>query len=145
MALGKRLETARLARKMSQSDLAVKVNTLLSEDEKQLTQQNINALESRDSNKTEHAYYMAIALDVSLVWLLTGRGSMEVSKDATISALLPGLDVTNLEKLSAEDRAFLAGKIDSEVEKALARSATGASSGKGLPPQPVHAPMSAHS
>lgn len=145
MALGKRLETARLARKMSQSDLAVKVNALLSEDEKQLTQQNINALESRDSNKTEHAYYMAIALDVSLVWLLTGRGSMDVSRDATIGALLPGLDVTNLEKLSAEDRAFLAGKIDSEVEKALAKSATGASSGKGQSPLPVPAPLSAHS
>lgn len=67
---------------MSQSDLAARVNALLSEEEKQLTQQNINALESRDSNKTEHAYYMAIALNVSLVWLLTGRGSMEVSNDA---------------------------------------------------------------
>lgn len=137
MALGKRLKQAREHRRLNQSELAAAVNELLGDSDKPTKQQNIATLEDRDSNKTEHAYYMAVALDVSLVWLLTGRGSMEQSCDATVADLLPGLNVSNLAKVPSDKRAFLAGRMDSEIERWLTNSGEPTESGKDTSQQSI--------
>lgn len=141
MALGKRLKQARDRRGLNQSELAAAVNQLLGKDDKKSTQQNIAALEERDSNKTEHAYFIALALDVSLVWLLTGRGSMEQVSEATVADLLPGLNVSNLAKIPSEKRAFLAGRLDREIEKWLTEPAEGPESGKETLDRQSSAPL----
>lgn len=65
--MGKRIEAERLAREWSQAKLAALVGN-------GLTQQAIDRLEKRDSDKSEHVVGLADALGVSLRWLITGLG-----------------------------------------------------------------------
>jgi transcriptional regulator with XRE-family HTH domain len=71
MAMGKRIEAERTARGWTQSKLADLVSNGA---EGGLTQQALDRLEKRDSDKSEHAVGLADALGVSLRWLLSGTG-----------------------------------------------------------------------
>ena len=71
MGMGKRIEAERNARGWTQGKLAELVNN--GPDEK-LSQQALDRLEKRDSDKSEFAVQIADALGVSLRWLLSGTG-----------------------------------------------------------------------
>lgn len=71
MAMGKRIEAERIARGWTQSKLADLVSGGA---ENGLSQQALDRLEKRDSDKSEHAVGLADALGVSLRWLLSGIG-----------------------------------------------------------------------
>ena len=76
MNLGGRVAQERKARGLTQQQLADKVSPRVVGDEKGgLTQQALDRLEKRDSNKSEFAVGLADALGVSLRWLLTGAGN----------------------------------------------------------------------
>jgi transcriptional regulator with XRE-family HTH domain len=77
MALGARIKQARELRALNQTELAERVNKMLGPEDKPLTQQALGALESRDSNKSEHALKIADALGVSVRWLLDGQGDLD--------------------------------------------------------------------
>ena len=66
MNLGGRVKQERERLKLSQPQLAAKVDNM--------TQQALGALESRDSKTSDKAPALADALGVSLRWLLTGEG-----------------------------------------------------------------------
>lgn len=141
MALGKRIREERDARGLTQIQLCELVNALIpdgaldekGEPDKGLSQQNLLNLEKRDSAKNRHAHLIAAALGLSLRWLLTGEGPKHAAQSVLIADLLPGLNVALLEKLSPTERSFIAGKIDNEVEKLLAKHAQADQSGKEWP------------
>lgn len=69
--MGKRIETERLGRGWTQGKLVELVGNGAGAG---LSQQALDRLEKRDSDKSEHAVGIADALGVSLRWLLTGTG-----------------------------------------------------------------------
>lgn len=80
MALGKRIEAERTGLGWTQQKLVDLVNQhLRAEDERGLTQQALDRLEKRDSNKSEFAIRIADALGVSIRWLLDGVGERRPS------------------------------------------------------------------
>lgn len=79
MAMGKRIETQREARRWSQQQLANEVNNNTPEGAKLLTQQTLDRLEKRDSATSEFACRIADALGVSVRWLLDGVGDVQAT------------------------------------------------------------------
>lgn len=71
MAFGHRVRDTRIERGLTQQQLADAVN---------VNQPVIGSIESRDSETSKHASKIASALSVSLDWLLTGKGSKNVSE-----------------------------------------------------------------
>jgi SOS-response transcriptional repressor LexA len=71
MAMGSRIRDALDERGISQAELARKAN---------VDEATISALIKRDSARSEYAPTIARALNVSLEWLLTGRGSSGLSR-----------------------------------------------------------------
>lgn len=71
MGMGKRREAERLARGWTQGRLIELVSSGAGAG---LSQQALDRLEKRDSDKSEHAVGIADALGVSLRWLLAGTG-----------------------------------------------------------------------
>lgn len=78
MALGKRIEQRRNSLAWTQQHLCDLVDKLAGQEEA-LSQQRLDRLEKRDSNKveTEIAAFLAEALGVSLRWLCNGEGRLD--------------------------------------------------------------------
>ena len=77
-----------------------------------LSQQNLSALESRGSNKSEHAAYLALALEVSLWWLLTGKG------DKTEGAWpFKRVSRSRWDECDAGDRGYIESAINRALEE----------------------------
>jgi transcriptional regulator with XRE-family HTH domain len=77
MALGSRIACAREGHGITQAELCALVNADLSGGAKELTQQALSNLESRDSKSSEFAVRIADALGVSIRWLHDGTGRRE--------------------------------------------------------------------
>ncbi|MCU7845324.1 MAG: helix-turn-helix transcriptional regulator [Candidatus Thiodiazotropha sp. (ex Monitilora ramsayi)] len=65
MALGQRTKAERDAQGLTQEELAEKAG---------IKQQTLQALEKRNSRRSEHAAALAVALGVNLEWLIDGKG-----------------------------------------------------------------------
>lgn len=110
MALGKRVAELRESRAWKQAELCDLVNARLTEEDKQLSQQALSNLESRDSATSEAAPYLAEVFNVSLRWLLTGRGRPD-DADWPFSRV----DRRRWDACTSEDR----GYVQSAVNRAL--------------------------
>lgn len=71
--LGERVKLRREQLQLRQAELCDLVNSL--SPSTPLNQQNLSALENRRSRTSEHAYWLALALQVSLRWLVAGVGN----------------------------------------------------------------------
>ena len=80
MALGKRIEMARIRLGIKQQALCDRVNKLVPSGGKLLTQQALDNLEKRDSETTLFVVKLADVLGVSVRWLQDGEG-IESARD----------------------------------------------------------------
>jgi len=74
MNLGRRIKEARELRQWEAEDLRRRVNELIPPGQRELSQQALSNLETRDSKTSEYAIWIADALEVSYRWLLAGMG-----------------------------------------------------------------------
>lgn len=86
MALGKRLKQARELRGLTQEQLAIAAG-LPSE-----ARATVQAVESRDSQRTKYAGAFARALGIRLAWLQDGEGSMDGPDNPAPSGRMEGLE-----------------------------------------------------
>lgn len=110
MALGERLKAARKARNLTQQQLADAVGW---------NQGGVGNIEARDSDKCLYSAEIAKALNISLVWLMTGNGTMEITGsdyasiyvvDSRKSTFIP---IYSPEQIVAKKPEVL-GKLDAE-------------------------------
>lgn len=137
MAMGRRLKELREARGLSQPQVA--------KDVKEIQQQALAALESRDSKTSEFAPQLADYYQVSLRWLLTGKGRQD---DADWP--FPMVDRARWDACSDTDRGYVQAVINQALDKCESIRPTPAETtgrtitGKGLRSLPSEEPPENH-
>lgn len=96
MKVGARVEQERKAQKLSQQALADKVTRLGGD----ITQGGIDKLEKRDSARPRYLRELAIALNVTDDWLLTGRGpkARDSESSTSVSSNIPTKSEATIEQ-----------------------------------------------
>ena len=118
MALGKRLQQAREARKLTQEQLAAMVPGS--------SQASLSALESRDSKTTTLLFGIAAALQISPQWLQDGTGHS-------------GLDSARMERdLMLEQLLKLYSELTPSARDKLVTYANGLHAGEHPDPSPAN-------
>lgn len=110
-------EAARTARRLSGEADQAEMARLLN-----VAPQNVNNWEKRGPSK-EALLDAQAAFGVNATWVITGSGPMFVGGAAVPVAAWPfiRLDLGRILRLSAEDRAYVEGKLESLVETVEAR------------------------
>lgn len=121
MTYGKRLETARLHRKLDQATLAARVKELMSKAGLDITavkisQQTVSKAE-RSVNRSAYSSWFATALDISFDWLESEIGEMIVKKVDSIAPLWPfGIDEIRFLRLSDAQRKLVERTLVAMIE-----------------------------
>lgn len=120
MALGKRVEELRNGKQWTQPQLCAKVNAAQPQGDKQLTQQALDRLEKRDSDTSVFAPALADVFEVSLRWLLSGRGQPH-DTDWPFKRVAR----SRWDDCDAEERAYVQGVVDTALTQCEAMRVKG--------------------
>lgn len=118
MSIGERVRKARQEKRMTQTELASRTG---------IRQATLSELENGDSKSTSYIASIAAALDVSALWLETGRGPQQRSADDAESDIDQVIQLMQLFRDStAAGRSFILSSANAAEKKALSRGSDAA-------------------